>query len=148
MPASSNICRSFLTRNSFSFRAIYTGFFLSLFLVPNLWFAQRERWWGNGVEKKFNYKIECNPGIDADFIQVPPLQLQPFVENAIWHGLMNKEGKGHLSINIQQENSTLICTIRDDGIGRKKTAELNQKSGKHKSMGMKITESRIARMQK
>jgi two-component sensor histidine kinase len=61
---------------------------------------------------------------------------------------MNKEAEGHLSINIQQENSTLICTIADNGIGRKKAAELNDKSGKHKSMGMKITESRIAMMQK
>jgi hypothetical protein len=53
-----------------------------------------------------------------------------------------------LSINIQQEDSTLISTITDDGIGRRKAAELKDKSGKHKSMGMKITESRIAMMQK
>jgi two-component sensor histidine kinase len=97
-------------------------------------------------EKKFCYKIECDPEIDTDFVQVPPMLLQPFVENAIWHGLMNKEGEGHLWININQENSTLLCTITDDGIGRKKAAELEDKSGKHKSMGMKITESRIAMM--
>src|SRR4030095_3380610 len=68
--------------------------------------------------------------------------------NAIWHGLVNKEDEGHLWININQEDSTLFCTIIDDGIGRKKLAELRDKSGKHKSMGMKITESRIAMMQK
>jgi len=99
-------------------------------------------------EEKFSFKIKCDPDLDIDFIQVPPMLLQPFVENAIWHGLMNKEAEGHLSINIQQENSILICTIADDGIGRKRAAELNDKSGKHKSMGMKITESRIAMMQK
>jgi len=106
-------------------------------------------------EQKFSFKIKCDPDVDVDFIQVPPMLLQPFVENAIWHGLMNlpdrkagKEDRGHLSINILQENSTLICTITDDGIGRKRASELKDKSGKHKSMGMKITESRIAMMQK
>ncbi len=99
-------------------------------------------------EEKFSFKIKCDPDLDIDFIQVPPMLLQPFVENAIWHGLMSKESEGHLSINILQENSTLICIITDDGIGRKKAADLKDKSGKHKSMGMKITESRIAMMQK
>jgi sensor histidine kinase YesM len=77
-------------------------------------------------DNKFNYKIECDPEMDADQIQVPPMLLQPFVENAIWHGLMNKEGEGHVWINISQENSTLLCTITDDGIGRKKAAELSR----------------------
>ena len=90
----------------------------------------------------------CDPDLDTDFIQVTPMLLQPFVENAIWHGLMNKEGEGHVWINIDQEDSTLLCTIADDGIGRKKAAQLENKSGKHKSMGMKITESRIAMAQK
>jgi sensor histidine kinase YesM len=99
-------------------------------------------------EQKFNFEIKYDPDIDADFIQVPPMLLQPFAENAIWHGLMNKKEEGHLCINIDQEDSTLICTITDDGIGRKKAAELEDKSGKHRSMGMKITESRIAMMQK
>ena len=103
-------------------------------------------------EQEFNYKIECDSEIDTGFIQVPPMLLQPFVENAIWHGLMNLpdrwEREGHLWININQEDSMLICTITDNGIGRKKAAALNDKSRKHKSMGMKITESRIAMMQK
>jgi LytS/YehU family sensor histidine kinase len=92
---------------------------------------------------EFSYKITCDPEVDADFIRMPPMLLQPFVENAIWHGLMNKEGRGHLWININQKGNTLICTIADDGIGRKKAAELKGKRGKHKSMGMNITESRI-----
>ena len=100
------------------------------------------------LEKKFCYKIDCNPEMDADFIQVSPMLLQPFVENAIWHGLVNKEGEGHIWISINQEDSTLLCAITDDGVGRNKAAELEDKSGKHKSMGMKITESRIAMMQK
>jgi streptogramin lyase len=98
-------------------------------------------------EEKFSFKIKCDKDIDVDDIQVPPMLLQPFVENAIWHGLMHKESEGHLLINIQQENSTLVCIIADDGVGRKRSAELKNKSG-HKSMGMKITESRIAMIQK
>jgi ligand-binding sensor domain-containing protein len=104
-------------------------------------------------DQKFSFRIKCDPDIDADFIQLPPMLLQPFAENAIWHGLMNLPGRqagkkegGHLCISINQEDSTLICTIMDDGIGRKKAAELEDKSGKHKSMGMKITEGRIAMM--
>jgi sensor histidine kinase YesM len=52
-------------------------------------------------DNKFKYKIECDPEMDADHIQVPPMLMQPFVENAIWHGLMNKEGAGHLWIMYQ-----------------------------------------------
>jgi tetratricopeptide (TPR) repeat protein len=98
-------------------------------------------------EEKFSFKIKCNDELDADDIQVPPMLLQPFVENAIWHGLMHKDSAGHLTIDVQQENSTLVCIIADDGVGRKKSAELKSKSG-HKSMGMKITESRIAMIEK
>jgi len=99
-------------------------------------------------EEKFSFKISYNLDIDIDFIRVPPMLLQPFAENAIWHGLMNKEDEGHLWINIAREDSLLTYTITDDGIGRKKAAQLKDKSDKHKSMGMKITESRIAMMQK
>jgi LytS/YehU family sensor histidine kinase len=98
-------------------------------------------------ENKFTYKVMIEDELDT-ILKVPPLIIQPFVENAIWHGLMHKEDKGNLWINIHQEQLTLICTITDDGIGRKKAAELKNKSEKHKSMGMKITESRIAMMQK
>ena len=99
-------------------------------------------------DNAFSYQLMCDPEVDADFIRVPPMLLQPFVENAIWHGLMNKKEKGHVWINIDQEDATLICTITDDGIGRKKATELKGKSGKYKSMGMNITESRIAMMNK
>lgn len=99
-------------------------------------------------KNKFSYQIQCDPDVEADFIQVPPLLFQPFIENAIWHGLMHKESEGHLSINISQENEMLVCTITDDGIGRKKAAELKSKSASaHESMGMRITADRIAMIQ-
>jgi ligand-binding sensor domain-containing protein len=99
-------------------------------------------------KKPFEYTIKISDTVDPANIAIPPLLLQPFVENAIWHGLVNKADEGHLSINIQQENSTLLCTIADDGVGREKAAALKNKSANHKSMGMRITESRIAMLQK
>lgn len=70
--------------------------------------------------------------------------LQPFVENAIWHGLMHKEGAGRLKITFIEEENELKCTIEDDGVGRKKASELTgHLPEKNKSMGIKITEERL-----
>lgn len=99
-------------------------------------------------ENKFEYNISIDDEVDATVIKVPPLIIQPYVENAIWHGLMHKKEKGHLDIGLYQSGETLICKITDDGIGRKKAAELKGKSPTHKSMGTKITEGRIAMIQK
>jgi LytS/YehU family sensor histidine kinase len=76
------------------------------------------------------------------------LIIQPYAENAIWHGLMHKEEKGHLEIDLFLQYDTLCCKITDDGIGRKKAAELKSKSAStHKSLGMQITASRIEMLQ-
>lgn len=93
----------------------------------------------------FDYSITTNNTIDAGAIFIPPLVLQPFCENAIWHGLMHKEGQGHLNISITEENKTLFCTIVDDGVGREKAAQFKSKSvEKEKSLGLKITSARLA----
>jgi len=95
--------------------------------------------------KKIAYEFQCDPNLDSELIEIPPLLLQPYVENAIWHGLMLKKEDGHLWINIKQEEKYLVCSITDDGIGRKKAAELkNATAATHKSIGMNITASRIA----
>ena len=96
----------------------------------------------------FAYKISIPKDLDIEVLKVPPLILQPYVENAIWHGLMHKEEKGQLDIDISQEDEHLYIIVRDNGIGRKRAAELASKSStKHKSMGLKITARRIAMMQ-
>ena len=80
---------------------------------------------------------------------IPPMLLQPFVENAIWHGLMQKEGEGNITIEIRIEGEeTLKLSITDDGIGREKAAELKSKSATHKSHGLKVTSQRIEMMNK
>jgi ligand-binding sensor domain-containing protein len=95
----------------------------------------------------FTYRIKIDEHLDIGAVKVPPLIIQPYAENAIWHGLMHKEEKGHLLIEILKEHDFLIFRIIDDGIGRKKAAELKSKSAStHKSMGMKITADRISNM--
>ncbi len=98
-------------------------------------------------EKKFNYKISVRD-VDTMMAKVPPLVIQPYAENAIWHGLMQKKEKGHLEIEIYSDAKLLFCKISDDGIGREKAAELKSKSSlPYKSMGMRITADRLAMLQ-
>jgi sensor histidine kinase YesM len=84
-------------------------------------------------------------GIDAGLTQIPPLLLQPFVENAIWHGLMQKEAGGTVRIALTQPGPDLLrVEITDDGIGRQKASDYKSKSAtKSKSYGIKITADRI-----
>jgi len=93
----------------------------------------------------FDYKISVSKNLDISALQVPPLILQPYVENAIWHGLMHKEEKGQLDVEVSEEKDHLYFKITDNGVGREKAAALASKSAtKHKSMGLRITAHRIA----
>jgi tetratricopeptide (TPR) repeat protein len=102
---------------------------------------------------RFDNKFKCVYHIAGDVntssIMIPPMLLQPFVENAIWHGLMQKEGEGTITIELSLRNEELIIiTIEDDGIGREKAAELKSKSATHKSHGLKVTSQRIEMINK
>lgn len=93
----------------------------------------------------FTYAIDVANDINIDSIQIPPMLIQPYIENAIWHGLLHKDTAGHLSIQIHQSQKNIIeIIVQDDGIGRIKAAELKSKSALHsKSFGTKITDDRI-----
>lgn len=96
----------------------------------------------------FAYRITVPKELDIEVLKVPPLIIQPYAENAIWHGLMQKENKGQLDIEISQENDHLFFKIADDGIGRKAaTAAASKSATRHKSMGLKITADRITMLQ-
>lgn len=97
------------------------------------------------VEDKFGYQITVDGSI-SDMCQIPPLLLQPFVENAILHGLRHKtDGIGSLDIQLWSAKNRLWVTIEDNGVGRKTAAEINlQQSRKKQSLGMKVTAERIA----
>jgi len=91
----------------------------------------------------FNYQIQIDKTIDSDFIRIPPLLLQPFVENAIWHGLLPKNyGDSKLNINIIRKEDFLFFEIEDNGVGRKNSAIISQNKNQ-KSMGIYITKKRI-----
>jgi streptogramin lyase/two-component sensor histidine kinase len=96
------------------------------------------------LENKFDYSISIDQNIDDDIIKIPSLIIQPFVENAIWHGLHNKKEKGNIFIAIKEtDKSNLLITIEDDGIGRKAASAIKQEQVKHKSYGIDITISRL-----
>ena len=96
----------------------------------------------------FDYKILVPDDLNISDLKVPPLILQPYVENGIWHGLMHKEEKGQLDVNVFKEDEWLYFKITDNGIGREKAAALASKSAvKHRSMGLRITANRIAVLQ-
>ena len=98
---------------------------------------------------KFSYRVDIDHYLDVNLVLIPPLLIQPYVENAIWHGLMNKESEGHISIRAYQDNEKLFFEILDDGIGRKKAAEYKSRFGiAKKSLGMDITSDRIAILNK
>ena len=94
---------------------------------------------------KFEFTIIMDEFLDANRVFVPPLLLQPYVENALWHGLMQKEEQGRIDISAYKHGEQVIFTIQDNGIGRKKSAE--SKSAfefKDKSLGMTIMAERIS----
>ena len=93
---------------------------------------------------KFNYKISIDPEIDINQLNIPPLLLQPFVENSIWHGLMPSKNTGEILIDIKKKGDHLHIIISDNGIGRKRASEIKNKEHKeHTSHGISISKDRL-----
>ncbi|AUP81580.1 histidine kinase [Flavivirga eckloniae] len=90
-------------------------------------------------QDKFDYSINIDENINIEDFVIPPMLLQPYIENAVWHGLRYKKSKGQLEIGITQTTSDEIkITITDDGIGRKQSKALkteNQQKQNSKGMG-------------
>jgi tetratricopeptide (TPR) repeat protein len=94
---------------------------------------------------KFDYEFEINQDLETEQYLVPPMLIQPFIENAIWHGLRYRDSKGFLSVHISSSSEDILVTITDNGIGRKKSEELKTKNQKeHISTGLKNIENRIS----
>lgn len=92
----------------------------------------------------FGYTIQIDPEIDDSFVEIPPMILQPYVENAIIHGLMHKQNERRLKINISLIDEDLLVVIEDNGVGREKAAEIKRASGiERQSRGMLITGERL-----
>lgn len=94
--------------------------------------------------KQFEFVLNVDDRIETGYLQLPPLVIQPYVENAIWHGLMHSDAEGRLELNITLDGETLVVQVDDNGIGRKAAIAIRSKTAtKEKSMGMDITRHRI-----
>ena len=94
---------------------------------------------------RFEAEVTVAPDINPHTTLIPTMLLQPFVENAINHGLFHKMANGKLSLNItKNENQMLICTLKDNGVGRAAAKGIQQKAGKaYRSRAMQITSERL-----
>ncbi len=114
------------------------------------------------LENQFDFTVEVDPNLQTDFFEIPGMIIQPYVENAIWHGLMNlpavgeglqteitgtdisKKRNGLLRLQFSREKGNIKCVIQDNGIGREKASELEKvKSPRRKSFGMAISQKRL-----
>lgn len=97
-------------------------------------------------DNKFQFTFHLSPEIELNYIQLPPMLIQPFIENAILHGLKD-EFNGRIDIYFKEENDTLICIVEDNGIGRTAAAK-NKNASKHQSLATKITQERLNTLSK
>jgi ligand-binding sensor domain-containing protein len=98
-------------------------------------------------EKKFTYHLEVDAKLDTQMLKVPPMIIQPYAENAIWHGILHKAAEGWVKISIANKEDHLLIGIEDNGVGRARAGELKSKnSNAKKSYGMEITAQRIIRL--
>jgi len=96
-------------------------------------------------EQRFDYTIEVDEQLDTELIEIPSMLLQPFIENAINHGVRYLKGKGYISVSFQQINAQkILCIVEDNGVGRQKAKEIREQTMRgHKSRGTKIIEERL-----
>jgi LytS/YehU family sensor histidine kinase len=98
---------------------------------------------------KFDYILDIDKSLQLENIFIPSMIIQPFIENAIKHGLLNRKDKGQLKINLYKENQNLIFIVEDNGIGRKKSIELRKKYNKNTNQsGIKNITERLSIIKK
>jgi LytS/YehU family sensor histidine kinase len=95
-------------------------------------------------DSKFSYTIHVDEDIDIKSIQVPALIIQPFIENAIWHGIVPRGTGGNIFLNGIRENGNIEIIVEDDGIGREVSQQNKSASNlTHQSRGVNLTQSRL-----
>lgn len=96
-------------------------------------------------EDKFEYQLIIDENLYLDELRVPPMLIQPFVENAILHGFAGISYKGLIEIHLKENNSFIDCIIKDNGIGREEAKKIKIRKGKsiHKASGLEITQDRM-----
>jgi len=91
----------------------------------------------------FDYIVTVDDNINLNKIQVPPLFMQPYIENAIWHGFSNKKGYKKINLSIYDENDKIRCEIIDNGVGIEKANKATKTKGERKPFGLRASEDRI-----
>ncbi len=100
-------------------------------------------------DNRYALSLDVAPGIDTEGLRIPPMLIQPYVENAIWHGLRQKKGNGRVEITLAVRGENLVVEVVDDGVGREMAAKIQSKSAlKKKSVGTEITGNRLEIIEK
>jgi LytS/YehU family sensor histidine kinase len=95
-------------------------------------------------DTKFSFAVNVDGNIDLKSVQVPALIIQPFIENAIWHGIVPRNSSGQVSLNVLRKDGNVEIVIDDDGIGREASQQNKSVSGfAHQSKGVNLTQSRL-----
>lgn len=95
---------------------------------------------------RFDYTVTIQDSIEKDYVKIPPMLLQPFVENAIKHGLKHiNDKRGMIHVDFTEKDNLLECSVTDNGVGREKAAEMNTSSKEtyHKSTALLVTKERL-----
>ena len=99
-------------------------------------FIQKQRY-----GDKLEYEIAENPAFDN--LVLPKLVLQPLVENALYHGIKEKEGQGHIEVSVQKQDTGLVIRIEDDGVGFQNTGDNSQSNLKRGGVGLRNVDQRL-----
>ena len=99
-------------------------------------------------EDDFSYHIDLDPQLDLDLVQLPPMLLQPYVENALKHGLLHRQGPKRLDIRFVLASPFLQIYIEDNGIGRVASAQINKNRKNHQAFSTQANEQRLALLNK
>ncbi len=100
------------------------------------------------LDHKFGYNISIDEDLDIYNQEIPFLLIQPYVENAIVHGLRHRNQDGYLQVNLKRDENNVICEVEDNGVGREKSREIEKNKHHHNSHGMSITSKRIELLNK
>lgn len=95
-------------------------------------------------QEKFDYEFEVDKQNFGSDLKIPPMLIQPYIENAVWHGLRYKDSKGWLKVILKKQNGYILATVQDNGIGRSKSVEMKTKHQKQSnSTGIKNITNRL-----
>ncbi|MCD4682404.1 MAG: histidine kinase [Bacteroidales bacterium] len=99
--------------------------------------------------EKFDYSIKLDEAIDPESIRIPPMLAQPFIENAIEHGIKHKDSRGNIQVRFNLDKNHIVLEVKDDGVGRVRAQEiLNEQNKNHRSMATDITRERLTVLNK